>query len=174
MPDKTPQSLLHRIFEICREFRISALGPQVESFQDLLSQEKLIDVAILGRFKAGKSSFLNYLADISFLPTGVVPITTVITRLRYGAYEKAEIRFLDGKILQMKVEGIGSFVTESENPDNQKQVSSVDIEIPSLKTYEGLRFVDTPGLGSIFTHNTEMAREWLPRVGAATKYTVSS
>jgi len=30
-----------------------------------------------------------------------------------------------------------------------------------------LQFVDTPGLGSAFTHNTETAMKWLPNVGAA-------
>ena len=43
----------------------------------------------------------------------------------------------------------------------------VDIEIPSLEPYRGLRFVDTPGLGSIFKYNTEISREWLPEVGIA-------
>ncbi len=43
----------------------------------------------------------------------------------------------------------------------------VDIELPSLEPYKGLRFVDTPGLGSVFRYNTEMSEDWLPKVGCA-------
>jgi hypothetical protein len=41
------------------------------------------------------------------------------------------------------------------------------VELPALALYEGIRFVDTPGLGSIFAHNTRVSKEWMPRVGAA-------
>ena len=59
------------------------------------------------------------------------------------------------------------FVTERGNPANEKQVALVDVELPALAPYEGIRFVDTPGLGSAFAHNTRAAKEWMPRVGAA-------
>ena len=36
-----------------------------------------ISVAVLGRFKAGKSSFLNHFLGRNFLPVGVVPVTAV-------------------------------------------------------------------------------------------------
>jgi Fe2+ transport system protein B len=43
----------------------------------------------------------------------------------------------------------------------------VEVELPELKPFAPLQFVDTPGLGSAFTHNTEVALNWLPNVGAA-------
>lgn len=39
--------------------------------------------------------------------------------------------------------------------------------MPELKPLVPLQFVDTPGLGSAFTHNTEVALKWLPNVGTA-------
>jgi hypothetical protein len=39
--------------------------------------------------------------------------------------------------------------------------------LPELKPLAPLQFVDTPGLGSAFAHNTEVALNWLPNVGAA-------
>jgi GTP-binding protein EngB required for normal cell division len=59
------------------------------------------------------------------------------------------------------------YVGENENPSNQKQVASVEVELRELKPLAPLRFVDTPGLGSAFAHNTEAAMNWLPNVGAA-------
>ena len=51
--------------------------------------------------------------------------------------------------------------------NNEKKVASVEIELPELKPFEGLQFVDTPGLGSVFKHNTAAALDWLPYVGVA-------
>jgi GTP-binding protein EngB required for normal cell division len=124
-------------------------------------------VAVFGRFKAGKSSFLNHLTGRDVLPIGVVPLTAVITRLRFGPVERATVKYLNGAAREIPIEEIHCFVGENENPDNQKQVASVEVELPALQPFAPLQFVDTPGLGSAFTHNTEAALNWLPNVGAA-------
>ncbi|HTV76121.1 MAG TPA: dynamin family protein, partial [Candidatus Baltobacteraceae bacterium] len=126
-----------------------------------------IDVAVFGRFKAGKSSFLNHLTGRNVLPIGVVPLTAVITRLRFGPSERAEVRFLNGKKKEIPLNDIRFYVGEDKNPNNEKQVESVDIELPALQQLAPLQFVDTPGLGSAFSHNTTATRDWLPNVGAA-------
>jgi hypothetical protein len=43
----------------------------------------------------------------------------------------------------------------------------VDLELPTLKKYAGLRLVDTPGLGSIYKGHIETSENWLPEVGTA-------
>jgi ribosome biogenesis GTPase A len=78
------ESFLIRAQEICNRFRILSLTRQIEACKNLLRQDQLIDVAILGQFKAGKSSFLNSLIGKPILPVGVIPVTTTITRLQYG------------------------------------------------------------------------------------------
>src|SRR4030065_506682 len=60
-----------------------------------------------------------------------------------------------------------AFVTEQRNPGNEKKVSIVEVSLSSLAEFPGVRFVDTPGLGSIFAHNTLTSLECLPRVGGA-------
>jgi len=122
---------------------------------------------VFGRFKAGKSSFLNHLTERAVLPIGVVPLTAVITRLRFGESERAEVHFLGGMVKSIPLGDIGLYVGENENPNNQKQVAAVEVELPELKALAPLQFVDTPGLGSAFAHNTEVALNWLPHVGAA-------
>ena len=124
-------------------------------------------MAVFGRFKAGKSSFLNHLTGQAVLPIGVVPLTAVITRLRYRPGKRTEVRFLDGRVETVPVSDIGLFVGENENPENRKQVAAVEVELPELKPFAPLQFVDTPGLGSAFAHNTEVVLNWLPNVGAA-------
>jgi len=46
-------------------------------------------------------------------------------------------------------------------------VAAVRVELPSMERYRGIRFVDTPGLESVFDHNTDASLEWLPNVGLA-------
>lgn len=159
--------ILSRLAQLVQEFRLSNLQPQLAVCDQLLRRRDGIDVAVFGRFKAGKSSFLNHLVGRPVLPIGVVPLTAVITRLRYGPAEQVEVRFLDGTVTSVPLRDIGLYVDEKLNPDNQKRVASVEVELPELKPFAPLEFVDTPGLGSAFAHNTEAALSWLPHVGAA-------
>ncbi len=34
-----------------------------------------------------------------------------------------------------------------------REVATVTVDLPSLKPYQGLQFVDTPGLDGVFKHN---------------------
>ncbi|HEX7533813.1 MAG TPA: dynamin family protein [Syntrophales bacterium] len=161
------QQLLNNVLELCVRFSIVSLNRQIEACQKLLVQNPPIDVAILGQFKAGKSSFINSLIGKSILPVGVIPVTTVITRLQYGEREQAVVRYFDGSAAEIGINDIETFTSEAENPSNKKNVEVVDIELPSLRSYAGLRLVDTPGLGSIFKYHVETSENWLPQVGTA-------
>ncbi len=159
--------LLDDVRGICRQFQIISLNRQIEACKGLLAENPPIDVAILGQFKAGKSSFLNSLIGKLILPVGVIPVTTVISRLTYGDREKAMVSFFDGTRSEVDINRLDDYTSEAKNPSNQKNVEMVDIELPSLKDYAGLRLVDTPGLGSVFKYHMETSENWLPEVGAA-------
>jgi GTP-binding protein EngB required for normal cell division len=159
--------ILDRLSTLAAEIKLEALQPQLAACRNQLQAEIGIDVAVFGRFKAGKSSFLNHLVGREVLPVGVVPLTAVITRLRFGRVDRAEVRFQDGSGLSIALADIPLYVAEHENPDNRKQVATVEVELPALKALAPLGFVDTPGLDSALAHNTEAARQWLPNVGAA-------
>jgi GTP-binding protein EngB required for normal cell division len=160
------EETLNTVRALCGRYQIGALEEFLESCQSF-AQEKILNIAVLGRFKAGKSSFLNHLLGRALLPVGVIPVTTVVTEIQYGPEERAQIRFLDGRTETTELRRIGEFISESENPENQKQVDSVRVELPSMERYRGIRFVDTPGLESVLEHNTDTSLEWLPNVGLA-------
>ena len=121
----------------------------------------------MGQFKAGKSSFLNSLLGQSVLPVGATPVTTAITRLQYGNKERAIVRHFDGSTSEVPLTDIVEFTSEAKNPGNDKNVAIVDIELPSMQKYPGLRLVDTPGLGSVYKYHQSASEEWLPSVGTA-------
>ncbi len=159
--------ILDRVTELVDRFHLVNLRPQIMACQEQRTAPDRIDVAVFGRFKAGKSSFLNHLAGRAVLPIGVLPLTAIITRLRHGPVERATVRFLDGTTKSIPLDDLGLYVGENENPHNTRQVAGVEVELPALQSFAPLEFVDTPGLGSAFTHNTEATRHWLPNVGAA-------
>jgi GTP-binding protein EngB required for normal cell division len=161
------RDLLQTVHEVCDRYQLVSLKRQLEAGESLLAQNPPIDVAILGQFKAGKSSFINSLIGRSILPVGAIPVTTAITRLQYGETERAVVRHFDGSITEVALTDIGNFTSEAKNPGNERNVAMVDIELPSLEDYAGLRLVDTPGLGSVFKYHKSTAENWLPEVGAA-------
>ena len=158
---------VRRVGTICGRFGIGSLAPQIAACDDLLGGGGVVDVAVLGQFKAGKSSFLNALFGGAVVPVDVLPSTAVVTRIGYGPRERAIVHGLAGEPFEIPLGRLPEFVTERGNPANEKRVAVVDVELPSLVPYEGVRFVDTPGLGSVFAHNTKVSVDWLPRVGAA-------
>jgi GTP-binding protein EngB required for normal cell division len=160
-------NILQTIDYVSNRFQLNALNRQLDAAKNLLNQNPPIDVAILGQFKAGKSSFLNSLLGQQVLPVGVIPVTTAITRLQYGETERIVVRHFDGTKTQAAFADIAEFTSEAKNPGNKKNVAIVDIELPSLKEYAGLRLVDTPGLGSIYKYHQSTSESWLPEVGTA-------
>jgi GTP-binding protein EngB required for normal cell division len=152
--------------DVADRYGISSLNPLISSCR-AFAQERTLNVAVLGRFKAGKSSFLNHLVGRDLLPVGVVPVTSVVSEIRYGPRERAEVRFLDGSTEEAPLEEIAGFVDESQNPENKKRVALVSVELPSLDRFRSVRFVDTPGLESVLAHNTDVSLGWLPNVGLA-------
>jgi GTP-binding protein EngB required for normal cell division len=172
-------AILHKVSEVSRRFDIATLNRRIEVSKNLLgkgvaevskdlpAKGKVIDVAILGQFKAGKSSFINSLIGEKVLPVGAVPVTTVITRLHYEKEPRAVVTYVDGSRVATPLSDAEQFIAEEKNPGNEKSVAVVDMGHPAFERYPELRFVDTPGLGSAFKYNTETSQEWLPEVGAA-------
>jgi GTPase Era involved in 16S rRNA processing len=158
---------LAAVKDIQSDFHLDSLLPQISALSRSLPERHVVNVAIVGRFKAGKSSFLNQIIGRDILPVDVLPATSVVTQVSYGPIDRAIVRFLGGRIEEIPVDELSEFVTEKSNPENVKQVAVVDVELVSLAAFRTVRFVDTPGLGSIFAQTTRTALEWLPDIGAA-------
>ena len=157
--------------EIAERHGLSSTKALLASCRSALARDE-ITIAIVGRFKAGKSSFLNHFLGRSLLPVGVVPVTAVVTEIRFGPAEKAEVQFLGGRVEEVPLPEIAGYVSERGNPENHKRVTTIRVELPSLDRFPGLIFprlifVDTPGLESVLAHNTEASLSWLPNVGLA-------
>lgn len=135
--------------ELCADQRdrLKQLCSRLESRQFIIS--------VFGQFKRGKSTFINCVLGEDILPVGIVPVTSAVTRIKHG--ERGAEVFTDGGVLKVPLNGLGSYINELENPDNVKDVASVEISYPAGVLSSGMILVDTPGVGSMHRHNSEAA-----------------
>jgi predicted GTPase len=124
-------------------------------------------VACVGQFKRGKSTLLNALVGCAVLPAGYVPVTAVPTVIRFGDQPHARVRMRDGSWRDIAVSDLSEYVTEERNPENIKAVEGAEVFVPSPLLSSGMCFVDTPGLGSVFTGNTATTQAFIPHIDAA-------
>lgn len=170
------QLLLHEAIK-----KVEGLGQEFLADRDRLIslrnrfEEGRFHLAVLGQFKRGKSTLLNALLGHSLLPTSVVPLTAIPTFVQYGPDLRIRVRYRDGKPLDefagKSVEEaekiLEGFVTEQGNPKNRLGVKQVDILHPAPILQHGVVLIDTPGVGSTFTHNTRGTLKFLAQCDAA-------
>jgi GTP-binding protein EngB required for normal cell division len=160
------ESTLARLAELAEEFDAEQVAADARSVAERVSEGRFY-VACIGQFKRGKSSVLNALVGDSVLPTGVVPVTAVPTIIRYGRHATARVRFGAGEWTDIPVKTVDAYASEEKNPENAKHVAALEIFVPSPLLATGMCFVDTPGLGSVFTGNTAATQAFIPHIDAA-------
>lgn len=101
-------------------------------------------IVVCGAFSTGKTSLLNALLGCE-LPTGIRPITKVVTSIRYGA--KREIcleNMVTGQKRKLsRQEADEWIVNKSKNAGYHDYRVEYDVPSPFLK--QGVEFLDTPG-----------------------------
>lgn len=125
------------------------------------------NLVVLGQFKRGKTTLINSLVGNAILPSSVVPLTSIVTILKFGSEIKCTIFMNDGSEQDVQIDEIHDYVTESGNPENRRGVKCACIEYPIPLLEKGMQLVDTPGIGSTFLHNTETTYEFLDHLDAA-------
>lgn len=138
----------------------------LQNLLDKLRQNRF-HLVVMGAFKRGKSTLINALLGEALLPTAIVPLTSVVTILTYGEQVRIEVRLHDGSTRLISPPELVDYITERGNPGNRKGVREVEITYPSDYLKDGVCIIDTPGVGSIYSHNTEVAYNYLPYVDAA-------
>src|SRR6266540_3481136 len=125
-----------------------------------------LEVAVVGEFKRGKSTLLNALIGVEVLPAGVLPLMAVPTVLERGE-PVCRVTFTDGHTEEHDLGAVAEFVTEEHNPGNRLGVQRVVVRLHAPLLDEGVRLVDTPGVGSVLEHNTRATDAYLPSLDAA-------
>jgi len=143
-----------------------------DDFKDELNNLKqkaknnTLSLAVLGQFKRGKTFLLNALIGEPILPTAIVPLTSIITVLKYNHKKSAKVLFSNKKEKDILLSEIELYATEKGNPNNKKGVAVVEVHYPSAYLKKGILLIDTPGTGSTFLHNSEITYDYLKNIDA--------
>lgn len=133
--------------------------------QQLLARlaEDRFQLAVVGRFNGGKSSLMNAILGQPLLPTGVRPLTSVITSVCCGSRPGIEVHFHRGGLpAHGTIADLTRYAPEDGHPANEKEVQAVIVQAPIEKLRKGFYFVDTPGIGSDIAANSVTTERFLP------------
>jgi len=140
-----------------------------ERLQSLFTRlaEDRFNLVVVGRFSRGKTSLMNAILGTDRLPTGIAPLTSVITTVTYGSEEQVILKY-DNRILDKKIpiEALPQYITQQGNPGNVQRIKIAAIQLPAEILRRGFYFVDTPGLGSVIAENTLTTEAFLPEADA--------
>jgi hypothetical protein len=159
------ETALNRLGDLARELGSDHVLEEARSLVERIVEGRFY-VACIGQFKRGKSTLLGALLGDRVLPAGVLPITAVPTVVRYGRSRGARVRFREGEWADIAPENLADYVSEERNPENTKGVAGIEVFVPSPLLVDGMCFVDTPGLGSIFAGNTAATQAFVPHIDA--------
>lgn len=103
----------------------------------------------------------------AYLPMGALPMTSVITTVRYGTRPRAMIRRHQAALpVEVPLAQVADYAAASGLRRAEMQVTDVEVEVPAEILRLGFEFVDTPGIGSSLTANTAATRRFLPQADA--------
>jgi predicted GTPase len=124
-------------------------------------------LALVGQFSRGKTTLMNALLGGAYLPMGALPMTSVITKVRYGSQPRAMVRRRVSSLpVEVPLTDVAKFVSSSSVERAELQVATVEVEVPAEILRLGFELADTPGVGSAVAINTAITRQFLPQADA--------
>ncbi|MGI1690805.1 dynamin family protein [Thermoanaerobacter uzonensis] len=162
---KSLDVIFEKIERISKDINIKAVGESVSEVKNKFCNN-IFYLVILGQFKRGKSTFTNYMLGADILPTGVVPLTSVITKIQYSTDIWAKVLYDGGRSENIDIKELDLYCTEKNNPKNIKGVKEIHIGYPFEFISNDVVIIDTPGIGSVYKHNTDVAYSYINKADA--------
>ncbi|MFN8671805.1 MAG: dynamin family protein [Candidatus Sericytochromatia bacterium] len=125
-----------------------------------------VNIAIMGEFKAGKSTFINALLGKELAPMGVTPTTATLNFFKYGKENKIKILYknnIENAIKEIPIEEITNFTDE--RVLDKKTIENVDF-LEIYYNWDKLRdinIIDTPGLNAGIERHEEITQNFIKK-----------
>jgi hypothetical protein len=170
--------------EVSSQFSLGHITRSSQALRARLTAENF-RLMVVGRFKVGKSTFLNALLSSTgatgamknkgLLPVDTLPCTAVLTKISYAAEPVVVARLFDGRVEPWTFDDYldqARIYSETASPDGTIKegsrlttVKSFEIGLPVGLLRSGLELVDSPGL-SEDPARTEITRDALSETDA--------
>lgn len=159
---QTKQDTSYVNLEMYKE--LSWLQQSIEKLQGGISH-----VVVTGNYNVGKSTLINALLGKEILPMGAVPTTALVSNIVFGEELSAYSINVSGNKTKLSWSDFSNNFSlnsiETSKKINIQDITSLEISIPSSVIKEGVKIVDTPGLGE-HKQRTKLALDYLPNAGA--------
>ena len=140
---------LKQVIEPYAEYKqIDLWANHIDQLNDKL-QNMRFNVAVVGEFNRGKTSFINALLRKQILPADVVPATATINRITYGRSPTSFIYWNDGRPAEeVEINRLEEYITKitSESADNAKKIKEAVVSYPCRFCENNVDLIDTPGM----------------------------
>lgn len=144
--------------------------------QELINRLKvwgagIFRLVVIGEINKGKSSFINALLNTpGLLPVADTVATSTVFKIHYAeqqSYRVHFLKYLNKPAIDISVNELADYGTESGNPGNEKEVDFIEVKHPSPMLKAGLVVIDTPGLGGIIQSHQRITWQYVPNADAA-------
>ena len=139
---------------------------QKDRIRDLFSRlaEDRFNLVVVGRFSRGKTSLMNAVLATDRLPTGIRPLTSVITTVAYGSKEQAIIKRIGLRLdEEIPLEALPDYITEKGNSGNVRQIRMAEVQLPA-ELFAAVSILSTlPAWGRRFSPTRAPLRNFFPR-----------
>ncbi|MFV1990328.1 MAG: dynamin family protein [Acidimicrobiales bacterium] len=149
---------LNRTIEVINGAIVSAESQGRQDFVERLTKARAraldprVTLLVVGEFKQGKSSLINALLNTSICPVDDDVATSVITVIEHAEEANASVykRTDDGPVkVPIGIDEVADYASEAGNPQNIQGIESVQVGLPRQFLSQGVRIVDTPGVGGL-------------------------
>lgn len=144
-----------------------------------LGQESF-ELAVVGEFSRGKSTFVNAMLGHRILPSSKKPTTTVISKIIYGDKPTYEIVYKSGKTKRLTEDAFLKLTAPKEANENdllnwkkylglKEDINKIDYAVvayPLEFCRDNVEIVDTPGINDINTGRVDITYRYVNQADA--------
>lgn len=105
-----------------------------------------VNVAIVGEFNAGKSTFVNALIGRELVKTGLRPMTNVATHIKKGSEDKVTALVKDGTSWEFGLADLEHLGVVKDEISDSPEIVRLEITLTACNLPDNLVLIDTPGL----------------------------
>ena len=155
------QTKLNELASIANTLHVDGAEVVLDRIRDKISENRIQNVAVIGRYSTGKSSLINALLGQSILPASPVPTTKAVTYIMKGGEDTLYSEMTDGEIV------IHQSIEDLKNR-NDKIIQNARRITLTLKNFPfpDITFIDTPGLEDPDQYITQLTLDVLPETDA--------
>jgi GTPase SAR1 family protein len=144
------------------------------TLRDLVDNK--FQLVVVGDFSRGKSTIINAILGQRLLPSGMRPITAVLTRIRRAERDSFRLIYQNGETKEITSEQFKDLVAPKDPPpDDEKARKAYEAQIAALTTIglvevdsaspfwpEGIDIVDTPGTNDLDVMREKITNDFVP------------